>query len=140
RLMGESFLRYYQRNNWAGGGNGTPIGLTWSFVPDGLNITGGTEPASGSNLFATMDGQFGGNRAQWIALFQSVFNRWASLTGVFYSRIRVGGNEWDDGAAWGAAGAAGARGDLRIAMHRIDGPAGILAYNYYPPPAGGVNA
>jgi hypothetical protein len=139
RLMGQSLLRYYQRTNWAGGGNGTPIVLTWSFVPEGLNITGGTEPASGSNLFANMDRQFG-NRAQWIALFQSVFDRWESLTGVVYVRVRAGANEWDDGAAWGASGAAGLRGDLRIAMHRVDGPGGILAYNYYPPPAGGVNS
>jgi len=44
----------------------------------------------------------------------------------------MGGNDWDDGAAWGTGGSAGLHGDVRIGGHPIDGVNGILAYNYFP--------
>ncbi|MFH0981411.1 MAG: matrixin family metalloprotease [Planctomycetota bacterium] len=117
--------RYYLAGRWSGA-QGSHRALTWSLVPDGLAVDGGT-----SELFARMDSLFGGNRALWIAQLQASFARWAALIGTSYTRITYGGNDWDDGASWGSAGS-GTRGDIRIAMIYMDGSSGVLAYNYYP--------
>ena len=126
---------YQQGSRWPGAA-GAPVNITWSFVPDGTNIPNGVgEGAGPSNLFASMDSKFGGNRALWISQFQACFDRWAALTGTSYTRIQWNGNAWDDGAAFGnggANGAAGLRGDVRISAKNIDGASGTLAYNYYP--------
>ncbi len=124
--------RYNLNTRWTGGVQGDRRALTWSFVPDGLNIPNGVGEAAGpSTLFASMDAKFGGNRALWISKFQEVFDRWAQVSGLSYTRITTGGNQWDDGAVWGSVGS-GTRGDLRISMKNIDGPGGILAYNFFP--------
>jgi hypothetical protein len=131
---------YYLGNARWSGAQGTPRALTWSFVPDGLPISGGAgEAATNSTLFATMDSAFAGQaggaalaRAYWTNRFSQMFDRWHQLAGVSFTRVTSGGNDWDDGAAWGAGGAAGARGDIRISMHNIDGQSNILAYTYYP--------
>jgi len=127
---------YHLGTRWSGA-QGSPRALTWSFVPDGLMISSGSgEPASPSDLFATMDAGFAsqGGRAVWVGRFQDVFARYAQLTGNTFTRVQHLGNDWDDGAGWGSAGFAGLRGDFRISMHLIDGPGGgIGAYNYYPP-------
>ncbi|HLP84966.1 MAG TPA: matrixin family metalloprotease [Phycisphaerales bacterium] len=122
--------------SWASG-PGTPVNLTWSFVPNTVNIPSGVgEAAANSALFEpgtnTMDDKFGGNRALWISQFQSVFNRWQALTGVNYTRVTAAGVDWDDGAAWGTSGNGTTRGDIRISMKNIDGGSGILAYNSSP--------
>lgn len=121
-------------NRWTGT-QGAPKALTWSFVPDGLNIPSGGagDPAANSMLFATLDASFAGQggRATWIAQFQACFNRWAELTGTSYTRVKQGANDWDDGASWGSVGAA-QRGDVRISMKNIDDASGILAYNFFP--------
>lgn len=126
--------RFVIAGSWPGGDN-LPITLTWSFVPDDLTIPPGSgigDPSGPSELFSNMDARFGGDRALWIAQFEAVFARWSQLCGVNYQRITVGGNPWDDGAAWGTSGAAGLRGDVRIGMHPIDGQFGVIAYNSYP--------
>lgn len=135
-LAGEHGQRYYLTGRWPGI-SGDPVNLTWSFVPDGMVITNPNvagEVASPSNLFATMDTKFAsqGGRATWILRFQQVFDRWAEVTGNTYTRITVGGNDWDDGAAWGTAGSPGLRGDVRISMHAMDGASNVLAYNRFP--------
>jgi len=125
-------LRYNAFNSWTGTGQGTT--LRWSFVPDGLTIPSGIgEPTAPSNLFATLDGQFGGNRNLWITQFERSFQRWEDLTGMQYTRVTSGGNDWDDGAFWGASGSS-VRGDVRIASKFIDGGSGanVLAYNSFP--------
>ncbi|QOI99284.1 MAG: matrixin family metalloprotease [Phycisphaeraceae bacterium] len=126
--------RYFLSSRWSGA-QGTARALTWSFVPDGLNIPNGIgEGAAASELFSRMDSLFAaqGGRARWITQFQLSFDRWQALTGLSYTRIAVGGNDWDDGAAWGSAGSAGLRGDVRISMKNIDGGGGVLAYNSFP--------
>jgi hypothetical protein len=123
--------RYNLNSRWSGS-QGAPRVITWSFVPDTVNITGAPgidEPASLSSLFATFDAKLA--RATWIAHFQSCFDRWEALTGIDFQRITSGGNDWDDGASWSSAGSA-ARGDMRIGMHPIDGSGGVLAYCYFP--------
>jgi len=124
---------YYLNGSWSGS-LGTPRDLRWSFVPDGVSIPSGVgEPTAASNLFATLDSAYAsqGGRAAWINRFQQVFDRWAALSGLTYTRIRFNNNDWDDGAGWGSAGSS-TRGDVRIGMKLIDGGSGILAYNSYP--------
>ncbi|MBI5864637.1 MAG: immunoglobulin domain-containing protein [Planctomycetes bacterium] len=125
--------RYWLGNRWSGS-QGAPRTLTWSFVPDGLTISGGAgEAATASSLFSRMDSLYAaqGGRATWINRVVQSFNRWHQLSGLSYTRITSGGNDWDDGASWGSAGS-GTRGDLRVSMHNIDGANGILAYTYFP--------
>lgn len=132
-------LDYQTGTRWSGT-NGTPRALTWSLVPDGQDLilgsfTGAGEADTPSDLFAQWDTKFAaqGGRAHWINRLAQCFARWQQLTGLSYTRVTFGGNDWDDGAAFGSsAGAAGLRGDIRIGGHNIDGVNGILAYNYFP--------
>ncbi|HYF14069.1 MAG TPA: PKD domain-containing protein [Phycisphaerales bacterium] len=133
-LIGDGFeTRYEDDASWSGTAS-TPTPLTWSFVPDGLSITGGNYPTAGSNLFATMDARFGGiaNRQTWITQFTNVFNRWSALTGLSYTRVTAAGVEWDDGASWGSSGNDTTRGDIRISAKPLDGQNNVLAYNSFP--------
>jgi hypothetical protein len=121
------------------GSQGDAATLLWSFVPDGLSIPNGVgEGVGNSDLFARMDSLFAsvGGRTAWIQAFVRSFQRWEALSGVNYSRVTVGGNDWDDGASWSSSGLIGSRGDVRISMKNIDGGSGILAYNSFP--GGGV--
>ncbi len=135
--------RFNLTGRWPAGTNGgdgqpgSPQTLRWSLVPDGTpNVvqSNGTNPVN-SNLFAMMDNAFAaqGGRATWIARLQSCFDRWQSLTGLSYERI-VLANDADDGSALHSTpGAAGLRGDVRIAMRNIDGSSNVLAFNFFPP-------
>jgi hypothetical protein len=112
---------------------GTPITITWSLVPDTLaNVPDLNGVAGNSTLFATMDAQFGGNRALWISKIEQAFNRWGALTGVNYVRVRSGTNDWDDGASWGTSGNTTTRGDVRIGMRDFGSQFGVLAFNSFP--------
>jgi len=115
----------------SGLGQGDPTTLTWSIVPDGTSVFGyNGEPTGNSNLRAFLDSIYG-SEATWLPVFQSVFDRWAELTGVSYVY-----EPNDDGSAWTQftidAGVLGVRGDVRIAGHLIDGNFGVLAYNFFP--------
>jgi hypothetical protein len=127
-------LDYFTSTRWSGT-VGSPVTIRWSFIPDGVSISSGAgEPVSNSTLFATFDAAFSsqGGRTIWANRFVQAFARWSQLSGNVYTRIRSGSSDWDDGAAWGTAGSAGLRGDVRIGGHPIDGASGILAYNYFP--------
>ncbi len=106
----------------ATGGNGGPITLTYSFVPD--YSTG--DPTTSNTIHATMDAKFG-SRATWKALFNDMFSDWADRTGIRFIEVA------DDGAAWpNSPGVVNVRGDVRIVAFQMDGTYGVLAYNYYP--------
>jgi hypothetical protein len=110
-------------------GQGTPVTLTWSVVPDGTTIPSGFagDVAGPSVLQARLNGLYG-SPAVWIPLFQQVFDRWHQLTGISYVYQPT-----DDGAAFpNTPGQLGVRGDVRISGRFIDGNSGILAYNYFP--------
>ena len=116
-----------------GGGlsQGDPMTLTWSIVPDGTSIFGyNGEPTNDSDLRAFLDGIYGSS-AVWLPIFEGVFARWSELTGINYVY-----EPNDDGSAWTQtnilAGQLGVRGDVRISGHLIDGPSGVLAYNFFP--------
>ncbi|MBX3382081.1 MAG: matrixin family metalloprotease [Phycisphaeraceae bacterium] len=137
----QGYMSRYNINNRWSGTTGSPITLTWSFVPDGLLISAGVsgESPGPSVLFAQMDAKFGGiaNRNVWISVFQQSFDRWAQLSGVTYTRVTASGVPWDDGAAWGSF-SSSTRGIIRIAGKNIDGASGVLAYNYYPSTTNGI--
>jgi hypothetical protein len=131
--------RYNRSDRWGStvigsvGSAGDPITITWSFIPDGVALNDGFGNDT-SSLFADMDAKFGGNRATWIAQFTNSFARISALTGIDYVRVTSGGNEWDDGAAWGTGGGANGtlRGMVRIGMKQVDNASNILAYNQFP--------
>jgi hypothetical protein len=113
---------------------GSPKVVTWSFIPDGVNIpTVLGENAGVSSLFARMDSLYAGQggRATWVSRIQSCFDRWEELSGIDFVRIQAPGVDWDDGAAWGTLGSAN-RGDIRISMKRLDGPGGVTIVGAFP--------
>jgi hypothetical protein len=63
--------------------------------------------------------------------FRNAFGLWEQVTGITYIEVS------DDGADMPYnPGSAGNRGDVRIGGRSIDGPGGILGYNYYPAQGG----
>ena len=117
--------------NGGGLGQGDPMTLTWSIVPDGTSIFGyNGEPTSPSNLRAWLNGIYG-SQAVWLPIFEGVFDRWSELNGVTYVY-----EPNDDGSPWTstniASGVLGVRGDVRISGHFIDGNSNVLAYNFFP--------
>ncbi|NUO18637.1 matrixin family metalloprotease [bacterium] len=129
RLLGRTdVLDYNLGGRWtntahgATGTQGDGVTLTYSFVPDGVNIEG-----SENVLFETMNSLFG-SPDNWQPIFAQVFDRWSEVTGNTYVLSP------DDGASWGqnSPGVIGVRGDIRIASTEIDGGSGVLAYNFFP--------
>ncbi|MEO1129319.1 MAG: matrixin family metalloprotease, partial [Planctomycetota bacterium] len=126
--------RYQQTARWsttsAGntGGQGDPIVLRYSYVPDGTFIPSGVgEPAGNSDLQAFLTGIYG-NAATWQQIFDDIFDRWGSLCGITFIY-----EPNDDGVdMFSLGGQAGVRGDLRIGGKFIDGNSGTLAYNFFP--------
>jgi serralysin len=125
---------YYIGGSWTA--QGAPLDLSWSFVPDNLNIPAGFagDPSGPSSLFSRLDSQFSsqGGRATWIDRMQKCFDRWEQLSGVDFTRVHAAGVDWDDGAAWGTDGNDTTRGDIRLSMRNIDNLNGILAYTFFP--------
>ncbi|MGL4512941.1 MAG: matrixin family metalloprotease, partial [Lacipirellulaceae bacterium] len=120
---------------------GRPVRLTWSIAPDGtqtVNPSAGNT-FTGSNLVASLDATFGAGPGgsnytlrPWFTHLNQSFERWEALAGVTYTYEPA-----DDGARHSTQpGVAGLRGDVRVAGIAIDGAAGTLAYNYFPPDGG----
>ncbi len=127
-------------------GQGDPMTLTWSFIPDGAaqgsgftcGVPGETAGAA-SNLIGFLDGLHGDGpggsdltQRPWFPIFEQAFDNWGLLNGVDYVYEPA-----DDGAfagSWGETGVLGVRGDVRIGGHYIDGQSGanVLGCNYFP--------
>ena len=129
-------LDFQSGNRWSstsGSGGGLQLGqptvIRYSFVPDGTSIPASTGfPTGTSSLFSWLNGLYGGNPATWQAIFQQEFDRWAGLTGLSYVF-----EPNDDGSPmFGAVGAVGVRGDVRIGAKTLDGNSGVLAFNFFP--------
>ncbi len=112
---------------------GSPMSLTWSFIPDGTTTTG---PGAASNLIAFLDSILGSGPGgsdltmrPWFQYFDSSFERWGQLSGLSYQYEPM-----DDGVAQSAGnlGIVNTRGDLRIGGRLIDGPSNVLAFNSFP--------
>lgn len=123
------------------GSRGTPVTLTWSFVPDGLAINNNNGSTLGSDLIQKLNATFGSSpvvgdytQAPWFSMFEDAFASWAAMTGNVYIYEAN-----DDGAAFpapsitsGEPGSLGVRGDIRISGVSIDGNSNTLGFNYYP--------
>lgn len=118
---------------------GSPMTITWGFLAEGTTIpaeypTYG-ETSSPSILIASLDAAFGSGsggpdytQRPWFTHFASSFDRMSSLCGLTEVYTPA-----DDGAPFSvSSGILGTRADVRIGGHRITGPGGILAYNWYP--------
>jgi len=116
--------RYFIGARWPGPA-GDPVDLTYSFPSDGFGgINGGI--TSTNVLNARMVNWFGSvNNGR--AKFAQVFFRWSQLSGAIFTEVP------DDNAPWGFPGDPGSRGDIRIVSINIDGPGGVLAFNFFPP-------
>ena len=124
---------YFTGPRWSGA-QGSPRSVTWSLVPDGVQVPSMIgENAAFNSLFARMDGLFSaqGGRAAWVQRVQESFDRWEQLSGIDFVRVTAPGQDWDDGAAWGAQGSA-TRGDIRIVMKRLDSLGGVTAVASFP--------
>ncbi|MEO2046368.1 MAG: matrixin family metalloprotease [Pirellulales bacterium] len=119
------------------GSLGTPITLTWGFVPDGTTITD-DEGSSGSDLLAFLDTEFGAGGADltqhtWFPLFEDSYNRLSQLSGLtFLYESQDSGSTINNSTF--PQGSLGQQADLRVGGHSIDGQSGAntLAYNYFP--------
>jgi hypothetical protein len=89
-----------------------------------MGIDGG-DPASQQNVLSARMVQWFGSVNTGRALIEQMMARWDELSGLTYLRVT------DDDATWGASGSPG-RGDVRIVSINIDGPGGVLAFNFFP--------
>jgi len=126
-------------NGWAamtptqGYGQGSPLTLTWGFMAPGTTISDNYGTA-GNNLQTRLNTIYG-SQSVWQPLFQSVFDRWSSISGLTYQYVT-----YDDGAILNNSsfqgGVLNVRPDVRIGGKTLDGnpPSGTntLAYNYFP--------
>ncbi len=137
RLSGGARYSHYGRwshtaTDGSTGPDGTPVTLTYSFVPDGTiavpdGVLGPGITSFENVLHATMDARFG-SRSAWQDLFRDTLERWSEQTGV-----RLVEEPSDDSAIWPTSdGQLGVRGDVRIVSLAEDGPNGVLAYNFFP--------
>lgn len=113
---------------------GTPLTLTWGFMAPNTPINdnnGFAVPNAPNNLQTYLNGIYG-SQAVWQPQFQSVFDRWSSISGLTYVFEAN-----DDGATVtnftnSPFGSLGVRADVRIGGKTLDGPSNVLAYNYGP--------
>ncbi|HEX8834555.1 MAG TPA: matrixin family metalloprotease, partial [Abditibacteriaceae bacterium] len=105
---------------------GDAMTLTWSIVPDTTAFSSGSGSGN-SNLVAWATTTYG-SLENFKVFVRQMFSRYTDLTGIRYVEMTA-----DDGQPLpNVAGAAGVRGDIRIAGRNIDGNSNTLAYNYFP--------
>jgi hypothetical protein len=109
-------------------GAGTPFSVphqlpggsvTYSYMASGVRLQG---DALASNL-AVVD--LPGFQPCFVDEINRAFRAWSAAADIQFIEVP------DSGAPFNEA---GANGDIRIGAHPIDGPTGILAHAYYPPP------
>lgn len=124
----EVCLGYVSNGRWSAtatdgpaGPYGSPVTITWSIVPDGTPIAGGT-----SGLYGMMDALFGSagiatlEQKPWFGVFEQAFDRWNILGGAEFVH-----EPNDDGVALGTQfGNVGVRGDVRIGAAPLFSPTG----------------
>ncbi len=121
-----------ERGRWGSDQDrGTPVTLTYSFVPDGTMVDGNVFLAftefHPSVLHARLDALFGSEEI-WKQHFRDMFDDWAQVTGNTYIEVEDDGGLWQlDGPFAGQTG----RGDIRIGMVPVT-PTVFFAYNEFP--------
>ncbi len=118
------------------GGQGEPVTVTWSIVPDGTSTPGieGQENTS-SNFRSWMAGIYGGSTGgpaqdqPWFEIFEEAFQAMAETCGV---TLQYEADDDGSGLSSFMLGAVGVRGDIRIAARALDGDSGTLAITFSP--------
>lgn len=106
-------------------GPGTPGGeVTYSYMADGVDNS--AEPASPNIAISSLP-TFS---ACFTDEMQNAFDAWAAAADISFVEVT------DDGLPFNT----GASGDIRIGAHVFDGPGGVLAHGYFPPPNGNTAA
>ena len=119
-------LKWGAGSPYAGGVNGTgprlPGGtVTYSFMASGISM--GAEGANPSLAFSSLP-TFA---PCFVSEITNAFAAWSAVANIRFTQVGDNGLPFD---------AAGASGDIRIAAHTFDGPYGILAHAWNPPPNG----
>jgi hypothetical protein len=111
---------------WGSSTPGTSGGIvTYSFMGNGLNLS--AEPNSSGIGSSVAMSSLPGFQACFITDIQNAFAAWQAVASIQFVQVN------DSGSAFNASGATG---DIRIGAHTFDGPSGVLAHAYYPPPNG----
>ncbi len=120
---------------------GNPLTLTWGFAQEGTLIPSFNTGSQGnSNLIFRLDQIYGAGpggtdltQRPWFQLFQSVFDRWSSISGLSYIyEANDNGVAFSNSSNASNRGVLGIRADVRIGGRAIDGNSGILAFNFFP--------
>ena len=120
-MIGGAGLELQPSNSRWNSTRGTPVDITYSFTPDGTSTSQGS-----SSIFATLDAALG-STTLWQQRYQQALDAWAAVTANTYTK------DVDDGATWNTLGGVpGVRGELRLTAGPIDGPSGVLAFNFFP--------
>jgi hypothetical protein len=103
-------------------GPGLPGGtVTYSFMGNGVD---NSAEGSSANVAIT---SLAGYEPCFQTEIRDAFAAWSAVANIQFVEVV------DNGAPFNAG---GARGDIRIGSHAMDGPSGRLAHAYYPPPNG----
>ncbi len=108
--------------------------ITFSFMPDGSSIV--SDRTGVNSLWAALTDRFG-SAGPWQREMARALDAWAAVTSLNFVQVS------DNGAAFNTAGQVqhdSRFGDIRIGAFRMDGPGGILAQGYSPPPNGSTAA
>jgi hypothetical protein len=95
--------------------------VTYSFMPNGV-----TPGDHGSDTIQALS-SLPTYEACFLTEISNAFAAWSSLSNISFVQVV------DNGVTHGAVGAVG---DIRIGVHTIDGPSGVLAHALFPPPNG----
>jgi hypothetical protein len=107
---------------WGSAAQGTPGGtITYSFMGNGISFSG---EGFGNSVALTSLPNF---QPCFITKIQNAFATWQVVANINFVQVT------DNGAPFDSANAVG---DIRIGVHAFDGPSGLLAHAYYPPPNG----
>lgn len=103
-------------------GPGLPGGMvTWSYMPDGVSMAAeGSPPNVAIQSLPTF-------QACFETEVQDAFDAWSAVADIQFMQVADNGLPFDAG---------GAAGDIRVGAHAFDGPSGVLAHGYFPPPNG----
>ena len=107
---------------WGPSTQGTSGGIvTYSFMGSGISFS---DESYGDSIAISSLPSF---QACFITDIQNAFAAWQAVASIQFVQVN------DSGSAFNASGATG---DIRIGAHAFDGPSGVLAHAYYPPPNG----